>query len=380
MKFNIEKKDLSALTSLVYRAASNKQTVPILSGLLLQVSPEQGLVMTATDMEIGIRVVSDKVEVLEAGNVLVNAHYFADLIKVLPDSTISLVLNKETSRLDVNYGRSSGFINTYRDYEYPELPIKNMDYKFSIAQEKIKEALKKTIFAASMTHFRQVFTGILFDIREANVLKVVASDTHRLACYTCNLESQEEIIPFNFIIPTRTANELLRLLDDSEEIINIAFSENNVIFYKDNFILLSRLIEGQYPNYEQVIPGSFNTSLEIKTAILANSLERARIMPSDDKLKIQHAKFHFRDNEALVNTYSEIMGEIEEIIENLNIKGESDVKIAFNTNYFLDVVKILAAECEELSINLSGSLGPALIKNPLKENYLYVLVPLRISN
>ncbi|MEN6327123.1 MAG: DNA polymerase III subunit beta [Syntrophomonas sp.] len=380
MKFNIEKKDLAALTSLVYRAASNKQTVPILSGLLLQVSSEQGLVMTATDMEIGIRVVSDKVEVLEAGNVLVNAHYFADLIKVLPDSTISLVLNKETSRLDVNYGRSSGFINTYRDYEYPELPIKNMDYKFSIAQEKIKEALKKTIFAASLTHFRQVFTGILFDIREANVLKVVASDTHRLACYTCNLESQEEIKPFNFIIPTRTANELLRLLDDSEEIINIAFSDNNVIFYKDNFILLSRLIEGQYPNYEQVIPGSFNTSLEIKTSILANSLERARIMPSDDKLKIQHAKFHFRENEALVNTYSEIMGEIEEVIEELNIKGESDVKIAFNTNYFLDVVKLLTAECEELSINLSGSLGPALIKNPLKENYLYVLVPLRISN
>ncbi|MDD2619282.1 MAG: DNA polymerase III subunit beta [Syntrophomonadaceae bacterium] len=378
MKFTIEKKDLAALTSLVYRAAANKQTVPILSGLLLQVNTDKGLTMTATDMEIGIRVISDKIEVLEEGSVLVNAHYFNDLIKVLPDTSISLVLNKETSRLDINYGRSSGFINTYRDYEYPELPIKDMETKFSLPQEVLKEALKKTVFAASLTHFRQVFTGILFDIREGNIIKIVASDTHRLACYTFALETS--VNPFNFIIPTRTANELLRILDDNQEPINIAFSENNVVFHKDNLVLLSRLIEGQYPNYEQVIPGSFNTSLEIKTSILANSLERARIMPSDDKLKIQHAKFNFREKEALVNTYSEMMGEIEEIIEDLNIKGDTEVKIAFNTNYFLDVVKILAGECEELSINLSGTLGPALIRNPQKENYIYVLVPLRVSN
>ncbi|MEN6350255.1 MAG: DNA polymerase III subunit beta [Syntrophomonas sp.] len=379
MHFTIEKRDLSALTALVYRAASNKNTVPVLSGLLLQVSSEDGLTMTATDLEIGIKASSKNVEVIEEGSVLVNAHYFADLIKLLPESSISLILNKETSRLDINYGRSSGFINTYRDYEYPDLPLVKMQTTFSIPQDILKEGIKKTVFATAATHFRQVFTGILFDVLDNGTLKIVASDTHRLACYTCNL-SVPEIKPFSFIIPSRTANELLRLLEDKSENIEVAFTENNVIFIKDNFILLSRLIEGQYPNYEQVIPSSFNTEIMMKTEILANTLERARVMPSDDKLKIQHAKFYFSENETTVNTYSEMMGEIEEVIEDMKLQGESDIKIAFNINYFLDVVRILDNESDEISIKLSGSLGPALINNPAKDNYLYVLVPLRISN
>jgi DNA polymerase-3 subunit beta len=378
VKFFIEKNELSSLTTLVYRAASSKNTIPVLSGLLIEVSKDKGLTMTATDMEIGIRASTSQVQIEEEGSVLVNAHYFADFIKLLPESTIGIELNRETSRLNIIYGRSSGYINIYQDQEYPGLPIDHMEYRFSLPQNILKEALKKTSFAAAATHFRQVFTGVLFDILEGGMLKIIASDTHRLAYYSYNLP-QQDLAPFNFIIPTRTVNELTRLLDDDEETIDLSFSDNNVIFTKGNVLLMSRLIEGQYPNYEQVVPKQFSTTLSINSNILATALERARTMPTDEKLKIHHVQFLLGEKEITVNSFSEAMGEIEEVIEDFEINGDIDFRIAFNTNYFLDVMKIFTPETDKINVNMSGSLGPALITNPEKDYYLYVLVPLRTS-
>lgn len=379
MKLNIEKRELSALTTMVYRAASNKNTIPVLSGLLLELSQEKGLTMTATDMEIGIRASTSNVDIIEAGSVLVNAGYFADFIKLLPETLISMELNTNSSKLNINYGRSSGNINIYREQDYPDLPIQKMEYRLSLAQNTLKEALKKTVFAAAANHFRQVFTGVLFDIQENGLLKIVASDTHRLAYYTCTLpDSTPE--PFKFVIPIRTVNEILRFLDDSEDLIKIAISDNNVIFYKDEFLLLSRLIEGQYPNYETVIPANFVSHLKIKTHTLATSLERAKIMPTDDRFKIQHAQLSFQEEELYIHSYSEAMGEIVEVIEDIEIDGEKELKIVFNTNYFLEAVKIFDQECETINIDFSGSFGPAMLKNPAKDNYLYILVPMRTNN
>ncbi len=379
MKFCIEKKELSSLTTLVHRAASTKNTIPVLSGLLLEVSNEKGLVMTATDMEIGIKAATKNIEILQEGTVLVNAHYFADFIKLLPDSLIQIELNSDKAKLNITYGRSSGFINTYSDYEYPDLPLEKQEHKMSVPEKILREAFRKTSFSAAMTHFRQVFTGVLFDLKEDGILRVIASDTHRLAHYTYQLENNTAG-PISFIIPTRSVNELMRILDDSDDLIDISFSENNIIFSNPNFILLSRIIDGQYPNYEQVIPNSYSSTLLINANVLSNTLERAKIMPTDDKTKIQHVQFSFNDNEAVVESFSEIMGEIQEVIENLVIEGDKDFRIAFNTNYFLDIVKILDDECDEIRIELSGALGPAKIVNPKADNYLYVLVPLRTSN
>ena len=379
MKFVIDKKELSAISSLVYRAASNKNTIPILSGILIQVSQGKGLTLTATDMDIGIIASTQNIEILDEGKALVNAHYFADFIKLLPDGMVSIELNVEASKLNITYGRSSGFINIYRDFEYPNLPLEKMEQKMVLPQTILREALRKTSFAAAVNHFRQVFTGVLFDLAEDDQLKIVASDTHRLAYYNYQLE-KENLNPLSFIIPIRTVNELLRVLNEDEEVINISFSENNVIFHKDNFILLSRLIEGNYPNYKQVIPSSSTSSVLIRSNSILTALERAKTMPTDDKLKIQHVQFKFNDTEVVINAYSEVMGELEEVIEDVQIEGEKEVKIAFNTNYFLDIAKIMQAECNNMEISLSGSIGPAIIKNPDNDNYLYVLVPLRTGN
>ncbi len=379
MKIIIDKKEISTLTSIVYRAASNKTTIPILSGLFINANNDSGLTLTATDMEIGIRVSTSNVQILNEGTILVNAHYFADFIKLLPDTDISLELNQEKTKLNISYGRSSGFINTYSEQEYPNLPINKIKPILTLPQNILKKALRKTHFAAAANHFRQVFTGVLFDIVDNKTVKIIASDTHRLAYYVHNL-TEGKLEPIKFIIPNRTVNELLRLLEDSKEIINISLSENNIVFHKDNFLMVSRLIEGQYPNYDQVIPSTFGMAVKINSHTLLNTLERAKIMPSDQKLKIQHIQFYFDNSEAVLSSYSELMGEIEEVIEQIEIEGKGDLKISFNTNYLLEAVKIFESECDQINITLSDSLGPAMLKNDKDENYFYIIVPLRTNN
>lgn len=379
MKFNIEKREISILTTLVHRAATNKATIPLLSGLHINISSAKGLTMTATDMEIGIKASTLNVDIIEEGSVLVNATYFADFMKLLPDTMISFDLDKETGKLIIGYGRSSNRLNIYQEKEYPDLPIGKMEKLFSIPQDVLREGLRKTSLATAVNHFRQVFTGVLFDCLGEGTLKIVASDTHRMGYYSYTLP-QMDLEPVKFVIPMRTVNELMRFLEDSPDEINIALTENNVIFYKDDFILLSRLIEGQYPNYETVIPAKFISDISIKTSLLAASLGRAKIMPTDDKFQIQHVQFSLKDNEVELISNSETMGEICEVIDGVTTEGEKGIKIAFNTNYFLDAVKMFDTECENIIIQLSGPLSPALMKNPEKENYLYILVPMRTNS
>ena len=378
MKFTIEKKDLLSISNIAYRAASTKSTIPLLSGLLLQLDHETGLTLTSTDMEIGIKASTREVEIIEPGTLVVNAHYFNDLIRLLPDKPIKFSFNQETSKLMLNYGRSTGSINTYPAEDYPDLPLQKKASSFFLPQDVLKEGLRKTVFAATTNHFRQVFTGVLFDILETGQVNIVASDTHRLARYICRLE-EEKREPFHFIVPIRAVNELLRIIGDQEEKIEVSFAENNIIFSKNNIILLSRLIDGQYPNYEQVIPHKFVSHILIKSDVLSRSLERIRVIPGNDKYKIQHVQLSFNEGELWLNSASENAGEITEFIEQAEIDGDESVKIAFNTNYFLDVVRILESEGEKISIDLSGSLGPAIIKNPDDDKYLYVLVPLRTT-
>ncbi|WP_054696055.1 DNA polymerase III subunit beta [Syntrophomonas palmitatica] len=378
MKFSIDKQELSDLCNLVYRAASSKNSIPVLSGILLDLDPATGLTLTATDMEIGIKANTTNIEVIQPGKVLVNASYFNSFIKSVPDTRLNIEYDTQTSKLKVLYGRSSGSINTYQDYEYPDLLLEGAVESFELPQRVLKEALKKTAFAAALNHFRQVFTGVFFELSAENVLKVVASDTHRLAFFQYEMNS-DLIKPCNFVLPLRTAHELLRVLNDSDEPVKIALQENNVIFTWKNILLLSRLINGQYPAYNQVIPVNFINQLRIKTGVLAEILDRARTMPRDENLKLQYVQLSLNQGEASFYAYSDLMGELNERVDDISISGENELKITLNTNYFLDAVRVLQGEGEELEIKFSGPFSPALIHNPEKNNYLYVLVPLRTS-
>jgi DNA polymerase-3 subunit beta len=382
LKFSIDKKELSALTSLVHRAASHvasRNNIPTLAGVLLDADPDKGLIMTATDLEIGIVASTQAAHIARPGKVLVNANLFADFIKLLPDAEVRLELDKSKNKLKVSYGRSFSFLNLYEIEEYPELPVYQASATISLSRSTLKTALRKTAFAAAHQHFRQIFTGVLFELNASGGLNVVASDTHRLAYYKCKTEAGEPPEPVHFIVPLRAVQELLRILDDSDDVIRIGISANNIVFQDERLLLFSRIIDGQYPNYENVIPKEILTECLTPSERLVSALERAKTMPPDDKFKIPTIRLSFSGQELVINTVSEQMGEIEEVVEEIALSGAEDFSISFNTGYFLDIARLLGAENDKLRLRFSGPLSAAIADNPEKSDYLYVLVPLRGS-
>lgn len=379
MKFTIAQPELAHIAALVQRAAASRDTVPALSGLLIQASVENGLTLTATDLEIAIRAKTDRVSVREGGTVLLNARYFSDLVRFLPETELQAATDEGSSRLVVTYGRSESHLNLYDHQEFPDLPLEKMRPLLSMPQSLLKEMLRKTSFAAAVSHFRQVFTGVLFDI-EGSQLRVVASDTHRLALMSARLEDGG-YAPQQFVVPARTINELTRLLEDSLEPIDISLADNSIVFHRPDgtLWLFSRLVEGQYPNYLPVIPQSFISTMTVDTRSLVNTLERASLLPTDKqaaKQGIRNVVLEIKEGELHLSSHSEKMGALAEVIEGTVVEGETGFQVAFNTRYFLDVMKILQTESPSTVLQFTGSLSPALVKNPGRDDFIYVIVPL----
>lgn len=375
MKFTLDKNHLANIASIVSRAASGKDAIPALSGLLITAA-NNSISFTATDLEIGIKKNMEDVMIAEEGKALVNARYFTDLVRYLPDSDVTLSLDREKSKLQVIYGRSSSSLNIYDDEEFPDLPLTKLNPICKMPQNVLRECIKKTAFAAAVNHFKPVFTGILFDF-EKDGLKIVASDTHRLAIINRpEIKTSQKI--GQLVIPARNINELFRILDDSENEITMGLAENNVVFYieEEGFYFLTRLIEGQYPNYNQVVPKDFINTFMIEADQLTESLERASLLPTDAK-SIKHVQMDFGQSELIISAFSEKMGEMNEVIETVNAETDKTIKINFNTRYMLDIVKILGSENKDIQMNLTGAMSPAIIRNPEEESYIHVLVPLR---
>lgn len=375
MRVTVPQSTLSQITAIVQRAASTKDAMPALSGLFINATGNI-LSFAATDLEIGIKKELCEVEIEREGSVLVNARYFADLVRYLPDCPITLDLDIERSRLHVVYGKSTSSLNIYNESEFPELPFARLKSVCIIKQKVLKEAIKKTAFAAAANHFKPVFTGILFDF-EGKQLRMVASDTHRLAYINVECDVLEDNLG-KIVVPARTVQELSRILEDGDQVINIGLVENSIVFYseEEGFYFMSRLIEGQYPNYNQVIPKEFVNSFLINAVQIGDSLERAALMPTELKV-IKHVVIEFGTEELVMTAYSEKMGEMTEIIDDITAETDKTLKVAFNTRYLLDIIKIIQGENEKIKLSLTGSMSPALISNPDNPKYVYVLVPLR---
>lgn len=375
MEFSINKNLLSQAASIVQRAASTRDTIPALSGILMT-AEKDSLILQATDLDMGVKRIVQPVNIVREGSVLVNAKYFSDLVRYLSDEEVTVSLDEANNKLNVISGTSSSFLNIYNLEDFPEMPLNKVSYIGSIPQSVLKSFIRKTVIAAAVTHFKPVFTGILFDF-SSDSFTMVASDTHRLAIIKSE-QISSEILPGQYIIPVRILNDIARILEDSDTEINIGLAENHIVFYSPNqdFSSSSRLIEGQYPNYIQVIPSSFVNTFLIESGLLTQSLERASLLPFDPKL-IQYVKMSFSPSQLVISAFSEKMGEMTEVITDIEAQTDQPVELNFNTRYLLDAVKLLNSETKNIQISLSGPLGPAVIKNPDDDKYTYVLVPLR---
>lgn len=368
MKFSASKDSLSYVVQVVQRAVSTKNPLPVLSGILLKVN-EGNLTLTATDLELGIEC-TVPVTVEEEGGVVLPARYLGDIVRRLPDVKIRVEVNKENNNTCIRYGQSEFNLLGISAGDFPMLPTVDGETTISIKQDLLKNMIRQVGFSVSSDDNRPIFTGVLMEI-EKGTIKLVATDTHRLAYRLGNIGEKETDLVKSVIIPGKTLNELNRIMSGEDDDLKIAFGDNQVVFEMPGIRFISRLIEGQFPNYKQVIPQGCKSKIKIKTRDLLESTERASLLAKEGSNVV---RFSVEKNNMIISSNSPEIGKIEEQIP-VETEGE-ETQIAFNSRYIIDVLKVIDAE--EILLELTGSLSPGIIKPADNENYIYLILPIRI--
>jgi len=369
MNLSIAKDQLIHGLQSVQNVVSTRTTLPILSNVLMR-AEENKLEFTATDLDVTISctVVAN---VKKKGATTIPVKRFFGVVRELASPEIELEVD-EKHACSVRAGASFYKINGLSADEFPPMPKFKEDKRIVLPQEKMKSMLRKTSFAISNDESRYVLNGIYIMLKE-HKMTMVATDGRRLA-----LVDEEVDIPENsqgeFIIPTKAVNEMTRLLGEKDDV-EMKFSENQVsLTLKDekgnSAIVISKLVEGNYPNYKQVIPSETKERVALPREEFLAALRRAQIMTSD---KANSVKLSIGRNNLTIAANSPEVGEARESLA-INYKGK-DLQIAFNPAYLIDPLSVLAED--EVFLELIDELSPGVLK--INGPFLYVVMPMRLS-
>jgi DNA polymerase-3 subunit beta len=343
---------------------SNRPTLPILTNALLEAT-EDGLWITTTDLEVGIRCrVEARVE--KTGATTIPARKLVSIIRELPASEVVLEVDSKNAA-SIRCGASFFKVFGLPKEEFPAFPEFQEPKTLSIRQSELKDGLRKTSYAISSDEARYVLNGILFSLFD-NKLTLVATDGRRLALFDSDLEfpkSDER----DFILPTKAVTELQRLLGDEGDVI-ISGSINLVSFELNDTKLVSKLVEGNYPNYRQVIPGEAKERITLEREALYNCVRRVSILSSD---KTSSVRLNFTKNVLDITANTPEVGEAKESMS-INYKG-ADISIAFNPEFLMDPLRNLPND--EVFLELIDEMSPGVIK--IATPFLYVIMPMRVS-
>ena len=370
MKFVCDKdKILKAINSVV-KAVASKTTMPILEGILIQTNDKE-IKLTTYDLEIGIEYVTE-CQVEEEGSTVVNAFMFSEIIRKLPDTEIYITLN-EKNLLVIECEGSLYKLATMNPEEFPELPKINIENSIDIDQKTLKNMIRKTIFAVSIEENRPIFTGCLFEIKD-NKLNVVAVDGFRLAWKSALLEGKAN--NFSAVIPGRTLNEVNKIILDSFDNIRIGVSKNQALFEMENCKIVTRILDGEFLNYANVIPANWETRIRVNRNILQDCFERISLISSSsiEKEKKYPVKVTIDIGKVTISCTNQTGDAKEEIY--VATEGKN-LEAGFNPKYFLDSLK--AIDDEEVYVNFGSSISPCIIKPVEEGDYVYMILPIRLK-
>lgn len=343
---------------------SNRATLPVLSNALLEAT-ETGLRLTTTDLEVGIRCpVVATVE--RSGATTLPARRLAAIVRELPSSDISLEIDGKNIAT-LRCGASVFKIHGLPYGEFPTFPTVGEPKSFTLKQSELKDGLRKTSYAISSDETRYVLNGILFSLAD-NKLTLVATDGRRLALFDNDIEfpkSHER----NFILPTKAVTELQRLLGEEGEV-TISTSENLASFELNGTFLASKLVEGNYPNYRQVIPAEAKERISLEREAVLNCVRRVSLLCSE---KASSVRLNFTKNNLDITANTPDVGEAREAMA-INYRGK-DISIAFNPEFLMDPLRNLPNE--EVFLELIDEMSPGVLK--INSPFLYVIMPMRVS-
>lgn len=365
MNFICQKDKLIQGINTVQKAVSNKNILPILEGFLLEVGNNK-LKLTSNDLELAIEYVCD-CDVKTEGKIVVNARMFGEIIKKLQGEKVNIFLD-ENNLLIIECDSSYFKLVTMNAEEFPKLPNLVLEKSIKIPQNILKEMLKKTIFAVSSEENRPIFTGCLIDICD-NILNVVACDGFRLVLQKHTL--QEMTSKFYAVIPGKTLNEIVKILEDSEDLVTIGISKNQALFEMNNTIAVTRILEGEFLNYNNAIPQEKETQIFIDKQNFLKALERVSLLIREDDKK-HPVKVSIKDNNLIITCNSKTGDAKEEIFIE---KVGKDLEISFNPSYLMDSLK--AIDDEQICANFGTNVSPCVIKSNEGQNYIHMVLPVR---
>lgn len=366
MKLICDGLDLSDAVLKVSKALGVKSTNRALEGIYLKAAGDT-LTLTATDTELTIEK-NIRAEVLMEGETVVTGKFFSEFIKKLENEQVELS-RLDNGQLKIKYSDSESEMQVYPADEFPKINRNYGENFFVINQKDFKSLINKTVFACSQDDSRPILKGCLFEL-SGGIITAVALDGFRMA--VCRKNVKEVSGEIKAIVPSRTLLEIVRLLENDDEDIKVVMQKNTLTVQEKGTTLISRLLEGEFINYRQIIPTEFITEFRVNTKMLAASVERAAIVARTDRLSI--VKLDVKENCLNVIAKSEI-GNVNEPVT-INMQGK-DILIAFNSKYISEFLRI--NDDEFISVYLNSPIAPCIIKPVSGEEFLYLVLPVRIN-
>ncbi|KFZ25525.1 MAG: DNA polymerase III subunit beta [Candidatus Izimaplasma bacterium HR2] len=372
MNFQINKDILLNSLITAQKALSNKTPNPALQGIKLEVMSDH-LIITTSNSDIAIKLVvkDNNLNIKEQGSVLIPGKYFIEIIRKLDGLKVSLSLVAD-NMLRIEADRSDITLNMMDLDDYPELEFSEKVKSIKINVRTLKTIIRQTAFATSSIENRPILTGVNFKI-DGNKLTAIATDSYRLSQKIIELNEVYE--PLNIIIPGKSLDELIKILDNNNDIVELHFDHSKILFKYGNILFQSRLLEGNYPETSKLVPTEFPIVIKFNKENLSTAIERASLLSSRDgnnsivKLNLKS------DNIVEITSNSPEIGKVLEEVYPVDEIVGTTIKIAFSSKYILEALKIFNSS--EVSINFTGEIRPFIIKGAYDEDMIQLILPVR---
>ena len=373
MKFTCDRNSLTYAINIAQKAVAARSTLPVLEGLLIKAKNGR-VVVTGNDLEIGIECIFEA-EIESEGSVVVNSRLFGDIIRKMTGESVVIDVNGNNVT-NIRCGNSKFNITGIEAAEFPEIQRFDVQYEINLTKKQLKELVRSTIFAVGTNELKMILTGCLLEASGKNV-NMVAVDGYRLAYK--KIECENDTVSGYFgdvaiVIPSKSLNELTKILDDKDEEIKIFCSEKNIRFEFDNVVFTSRLLEGDYLDYKKIIPSEYKTKVKTDVKSVIEAVERASLVITSEVTKAPII-LNIVDGEIKINCETQV-GKVEEIIP-VDMEGNA-IEIGFNNRYLLDALK--AVSTEEVKLSFIDSVNTCLISPVEGEDFKYIVLPLRLRN
>lgn len=378
MQFVINRDRFVQSVQHVTKAVSSRTTIPILTGIKIVASTE-GVTLTGSDSDISIESFipleeeeKEFVRVLEEGSIVLQSRFFSEIVKKLPEDQVEITVQDQFATT-IRSGSAVFNLNGLDPEEYPILPQIEEENVFRLPQDLLKNIIRQTVFAVSTQETRPVLTGVNFEMEQKELI-CTATDSHRLAMRKAQVETNDNNLSFeNVVIPGKSLNELSKIIDDSDQLIDIVITDNQVLFKLHNLLFFSRLLDGKYPVTKNMIPTQSKTDFTIKTKPFLQTLERALLLSREGKNNVINLKTIENDKIEITSITPEV-GKVTEKITINSFTGE-ELRISFNGKNLIDALKVV--DCDEIHIVFTGAMSPFVVRPTGSEHTIHLFSPVR---